>query len=128
VWYCTIPQNAKSFSLAGRSEKLVRSDLSHHIMPGKKKQKTEEGEAPRPARIAVIGAAWWSQGWHLPQLLRNPDAEIAAIMVIMCAKWQALANVCEMSFIVVTPPVAIPSLYRKPKLSLSLPLSRPFSL
>jgi len=28
----------------------------------------------------VIGAAWWSQGWHLPQLERNPDAEIAAIM------------------------------------------------
>lgn len=36
-------------------------------------------EAP-PARIAVIGAAWWSQGWHLPQLARNPDAEIAAIV------------------------------------------------
>eukprot|EP01045_Picozoa_sp_COSAG04_P019583 COSAG04_NODE_1917_length_5225_cov_3.238393_5_plen_188_part_00 len=35
---------------------------------------------PPPARIAVIGAAWWSQGWHLPQLERNPDAEIAAIM------------------------------------------------
>ena len=33
-----------------------------------------------PARIAVIGAAWWSQGWHLPQLHRNPDAVIAAIM------------------------------------------------
>jgi predicted dehydrogenase len=37
-------------------------------------------ETPRPARIAVIGAAWWSQGWHLPQLHRNPDSEIAAIM------------------------------------------------
>jgi len=35
---------------------------------------------PGPARIAVIGAAWWSQGWHLPQLQRNKDAEIAAIM------------------------------------------------
>lgn len=35
---------------------------------------------PPPARIAVIGAAWWSQGWHLPQLQRNPDSEIAAIM------------------------------------------------
>jgi hypothetical protein len=29
-------------------------------------------EGPPPARIAVIGAAWWSQGWHLPQLQRNP--------------------------------------------------------
>jgi len=33
-----------------------------------------------PARVAVIGAAWWSQGWHLPQLQRNPDSTIAAIM------------------------------------------------
>ena len=42
----------------------------------------EEAAAPQPgpARIAVIGAAWWSQGWHLPQLQRNPDSEIAAIM------------------------------------------------
>jgi predicted dehydrogenase len=36
-------------------------------------------ERPR-ARIAVIGAAWWSQGWHLPQLARNPHSEVAAIM------------------------------------------------
>lgn len=42
----------------------------------RKAQRTE----PPPARIAVIGAAWWSQGWHLPQLQRNPDATIAAIM------------------------------------------------
>lgn len=37
-------------------------------------------EREPPARIAVIGAAWWSQGWHLPHLFRNPNAEIAAIM------------------------------------------------
>lgn len=36
--------------------------------------------APPPARIAVIGAGWWAQGWHLPQLARNPDSEVAAIM------------------------------------------------
>ena len=40
----------------------------------------KRARAPPPARIAVIGAAWWAQGWHLPQLKRNPDAEIAAIM------------------------------------------------
>ena len=34
----------------------------------------------KPARIAVIGAAWWSQGWHIPQLHRNPNAELVAIM------------------------------------------------
>ena len=37
-------------------------------------------DAPGPARIAVIGAGWWSQGWHIPQLVRNPDAELAAVM------------------------------------------------
>ncbi|CAE8669381.1 unnamed protein product [Polarella glacialis] len=38
----------------------------------------EEGR--QKARIAVAGAGWWSQGWHLPQLHRNPDAEITAIV------------------------------------------------
>ena len=33
-----------------------------------------------PARIAVVGAAWWAQGWHIPQLARNPDAVLAAIV------------------------------------------------
>ena len=33
-----------------------------------------------PARIAVIGAGWWSQGWHLPQLTRNPNATLVAIV------------------------------------------------
>lgn len=34
----------------------------------------------RRARIAVCGAGWWAQGWHLPQLSRNPLSEIAAIV------------------------------------------------
>ena len=34
----------------------------------------------RAARIALIGAGWWSQGWHLPHLHRNPKAVIAAIV------------------------------------------------
>ena len=40
------------------------------------------GSAPAspPARIAVCGAGWWAQGWHLPQLHRNPNAHIAAII------------------------------------------------
>jgi len=37
-------------------------------------------KSPPPARIAVIGAGWWSQGWHLPQLWRNPNAELGAIV------------------------------------------------
>ena len=40
----------------------------------------DESKQIQPARIAVIGAAWWSQGWHLPQLFRNPNATIAAIV------------------------------------------------
>jgi hypothetical protein len=50
-----------------------------------------DGDAP-PARIAVIGAAWWSQGWHLPQLERNPDAVIAGIMQVS-AKQSVLCHV-----------------------------------
>ena len=44
-----------------------------------KRAKTQAEERP-PARIAVIGAAWWSQGWHLPQLACNPNATLAAIV------------------------------------------------
>ncbi len=33
-----------------------------------------------PARIGLVGAGWWAQGWHLPQLARNPKAVIAAIV------------------------------------------------
>ena len=32
------------------------------------------------ANIAVLGAGWWSQGWHLPHLSRHPHARIAAIV------------------------------------------------
>ncbi len=32
------------------------------------------------ANIAVIGAGWWAQGWHIPQLHRNPNANLAAIV------------------------------------------------
>jgi predicted dehydrogenase len=34
----------------------------------------------RVARIAVSGAGWWGQGWHLPHLHRHPDAAVAAIV------------------------------------------------
>ena len=34
----------------------------------------------KPVAIAVCGAGWWSQGWHLPHLMRNPRARIAAIV------------------------------------------------
>lgn len=36
--------------------------------------------ARRCAHIAVVGAGWWSQGWHLPQLSRNYHSEITAIV------------------------------------------------
>jgi len=37
-------------------------------------------DPPKKARIVVCGAGWWSQGWHLPHLHRNPDSDIAAIV------------------------------------------------
>ncbi|CAK9023619.1 unnamed protein product [Durusdinium trenchii] len=36
--------------------------------------------ATRCAHIAVVGAGWWSQGWHLPHLSRNYHAQITAIV------------------------------------------------
>ena len=39
-----------------------------------------EAAEARIARIAVCGAGWWSQGWHLPHLSRQPDARIVAIV------------------------------------------------
>jgi len=32
------------------------------------------------ANIAVIGAGWWSQGWHLPALHNNPRSNLVAII------------------------------------------------
>jgi len=34
---------------------------------------TPSGATRRKANIAVIGAGWWSQGWHCPQISRNKD-------------------------------------------------------
>lgn len=34
----------------------------------------------KTARIALVGAGWWSQGWHLPHLGRNAKCELAAIV------------------------------------------------
>lgn len=44
-----------------------------------------------PAKIAVIGAGWWSQGWHLPHLDANPNAKIVAI-VDPCPHPQSILN------------------------------------
>jgi predicted dehydrogenase len=32
------------------------------------------------AKIAVVGAGWWAQGWHLPALDRNEHADLVAIV------------------------------------------------
>jgi predicted dehydrogenase len=41
---------------------------------------TKDSATEAVAKIAVIGAGWWSQGWHLPCLDRNPQAQIIAII------------------------------------------------
>lgn len=40
----------------------------------------EPSESETSANIAVIGAGWWSQGWHLPCLDRNPHVNLVAIV------------------------------------------------
>jgi predicted dehydrogenase len=34
----------------------------------------------RSVKVAVIGAGWWSQGWHLVHLKNHPDVELVAIV------------------------------------------------
>jgi predicted dehydrogenase len=46
----------------------------------------------RVARIAVSGAGWWGQGWHLPHLHRRSDAVIAAIVEINPSPRSSNAN------------------------------------
>jgi len=40
---------------------------------------TASGGGPK-AKIALAGAGWWSQGWHLPHLDAHPHADVAAIV------------------------------------------------
>jgi predicted dehydrogenase len=35
---------------------------------------------PPRAKIAVIGAGWWSQGWHIPHLHRNEKVDLVGIV------------------------------------------------
>ncbi len=39
-----------------------------------------DDDATATANIVLIGAGWWSQGWHLPHLQRNEKVTIAAII------------------------------------------------
>lgn len=48
-------------------------------MASPKEKRATTTETP-PAKIAVLGGGWWSQGWHIPQLHRNPNAELVAIV------------------------------------------------
>jgi hypothetical protein len=41
---------------------------------------TGAASSGKKAKIALAGAGWWSQGWHLPHLDNHPDCEIAAIV------------------------------------------------
>lgn len=50
------------------------------LLPPPQKKQRADGLDSRRARIAVVGAGSWSQGWHLPQLHRNPKSEVAAIV------------------------------------------------
>src|SRR5712692_10567189 len=46
----------------------------------------------RKARIAVVGAGWWSTYTHIPGLQANPDAELVAICDLDERKLRAAAD------------------------------------
>mmetsp|Transcript_25358 Transcript_25358/g.79122 ORF Transcript_25358/g.79122 Transcript_25358/m.79122 type:complete len:385 (+) Transcript_25358:231-1385(+) len=41
---------------------------------------SQPAASPEPARVVVLGAGWWTQGWHCPHLSRHPHAIIAAVV------------------------------------------------
>lgn len=77
-YYPSLPTLEMTDSLALSTVKTDAFSAQRTMSCDNNRAKT--ADEPPPAGIAVIGAAWWSQGWHLPQLERNPDAVIAAIM------------------------------------------------
>src|SRR5258708_4607770 len=46
----------------------------------------------RKARVAVVGAGWWSTYTHIPGLQANPDAELVAICDVDEQKLRAAAE------------------------------------
>mmetsp|Transcript_4991 Transcript_4991/g.6503 ORF Transcript_4991/g.6503 Transcript_4991/m.6503 type:complete len:397 (+) Transcript_4991:157-1347(+) len=47
------------------------------------------------AKIAVIGAGWWGQGWHIPAIHQNPNAELVAIVDPSSHPQSTLTNTLE---------------------------------
>jgi len=46
----------------------------------------------KKAKICVVGAGWWAQGWHIPQLCRNADVELVGIVEPNPNPTSAMAN------------------------------------
>ncbi|CAK9059058.1 unnamed protein product [Durusdinium trenchii] len=44
-------------------------------------------EDPQRARVVLCGAGSWAQGWHLPQLQRDPSVELVAIVDPATSTW-----------------------------------------
>lgn len=56
-------------------------------IPKRARSVARPDSAEKIARIAVVGAGSWSQGWHLPHLKRNPSAQITAIVDPAASTW-----------------------------------------
>ena len=62
------------------TERRLAATAQHLGAVGSTAAGNQQATSKNVARIALIGAGWWSQGWHLPHLHRNPKAKIAAIV------------------------------------------------
>lgn len=51
---------------------------------------------PPKAKVVVLGAGWWTQGWHLPHLHRHPDAEIIAVVDPCAAPRSAISTLVSL--------------------------------
>eukprot|EP00435_Cladocopium_sp_Y103_P062413 s1194_g24.t1 len=54
-----------------------------YMEPDVKKSRVEL----KRARVVLCGAGSWAQGWHLPQLQRNPSVELVAIVDPAAVTW-----------------------------------------
>ena len=61
------------------------------------------------ASIVLVGAGWWSQGWHLPHLHRNEEVTISAIVGERknCAHQNNMINVSCIFAIHISNPVLL---------------------
>lgn len=59
--------------------------------------KTPSERKSTPVRIGVVGAGWWSTEYHIPGLLANPEAQLAAVCDSHAGRLEKTAEVFSLT-------------------------------